>query len=220
MELREYWRVIVKHWWLILAIPIVSAAISGYYSMKIVTPTYEATASVLLNDGTNSGPDSSTVQGVITGQTFDNAVIEQHPYLGLTSFELSKILSVNITGQILDISATAPSQAQAATAANAAAQTFIQSGSNLMGMPSARWNNHAPSSDIPPVSPHTKKNALMAFVLGLLVSLGLTFMLEYLDMRIKTEADMIRFLQIPALGSVQDYHSTVKKRQSKRSKAG
>lgn len=211
MELREYWRVITKRWWLVLFIPLIAALVSGYYSYKMITPIYQATSAILLNVGANNPVDGATIQGVITGQTFDNAIVADHPGLGFSSAELSQIMTVNVNGQILDISAFSTTQALAARVADAAAETFIQDGSNLMGMPSARWVNHAVSSGKPPISPHKKKDVGMAFALGLLVSLGLAFMLEYLDMRVKNEADMIRFLQIPVLGNVQDYQAKLKK---------
>lgn len=210
MELREYWRVITKRWWLVLFIPLIAAFVSGYYSYKMIAPIYQATSAILLNVG-NTPPDAGTIQGVVTSQTFDDAIVADHPGIGFNETELSQILSVNLTGDILYISAISTTQALAATAADAAANTFINDGSNLMGMPSARWVNHAISSGKPPISPHKKKDVGMAFALGLLVSLGLAFMLEYLDMRVKNEADMIRFLQIPVLGNVQDYQAKLKK---------
>lgn len=213
MELREYWRVITKRWWLVLLIPIVAAVVSGYYSYKEIAPTYQATAAVLLNVGNSAQPpDPSTIGGVISSQVFDNAVIQEHPNLQVSSSELGQLLTTDQSGDLLYISADGPNQPFAAAVANDVAQTFINDAQNLMGMPSSRWVNHADgTSGTAPISPHKEKNVMMAFALGLLVALGLAFMLEYLDMRVKTEADMIRFLQIPVLGTVQDYHSKIKK---------
>lgn len=212
MELREYWRVITKRWWLVLLIPIVAAVTAGYYAVKLKTPIYQATASVLLmTSSPNKLPDTGTLQGVITGQSFDDALVARNPGLGVSSTQISQSLSVGLTGEILYFYADATSQALAASEADAVAQTFVDGLSGVIGVPSAVWNNHAVRSGVPPISPHKKREVLLALAMGLLVSLGLAFMLEYLDMRVKTEADMVRFLEIPVLGSVQDYHTKLKK---------
>jgi len=56
-----------------------------------------------------------------------------------------------------------------------------------------------------PVKPNKKLNLAIALVLGLLVSVGLAFLLEYLDTRIKTEEDVQRYLELPVLGSIAEH---------------
>jgi polysaccharide biosynthesis transport protein len=54
-----------------------------------------------------------------------------------------------------------------------------------------------------PVSPKTKKDALIAFAVGLVIGLGAALVLEYMDDRVRTRADLERALGTrPALGLV------------------
>lgn len=217
MELREYWRVIRKRILLVLFIPVVAALVSGYYSFKITKPIYQAQATVLFNVGSvNDMPDGSTVSGLIGSQVFDTAVTKNYPDLQLSDVKLNSIINVGISGELMVISAIGPSQQYAAAVANDVAQTFTTQGQSLIGMPSARIVTPATGNpSILPISPHKKRSVEMAFGMGLLVSLGLSFMLEYLDMRVKTEAEMAKFLQLRVLGSVEEYRNKVSARQKK-----
>lgn len=220
MELREYWRVIRKRILLVLFIPIVAALVSGYYSYKVTKPTYEASTTLLFNVGSvNDMPDGSTLSGLIASEVFDNAIRQAYPDLKLSNSQVNSSINVGIAGELMTISAIGPSQAFAAAVANDVATTFVKQGQSLIGMPSARVVTSADNnSSIAPISPHKKRTLEMAFGMGLLVSLGLAFMLEYLDMRVKTEADMAKFLQIRVLGSVEEYRNKVSGRQKKSAK--
>lgn len=53
-----------------------------------------------------------------------------------------------------------------------------------------------------PVSPNKKMNIAIAFVLGLMVSIGVVFLLEYLDNSFKDKDDLEKTLDIPVLGNI------------------
>jgi len=55
------------------------------------------------------------------------------------------------------------------------------------------------------VKPNKKLNIAIAFILGLMVSVGLAFLLEYLDNRLRTEDDVQRYLKLPILGVIVEY---------------
>ncbi|RJO61500.1 MAG: lipopolysaccharide biosynthesis protein [Dehalococcoidia bacterium] len=55
---------------------------------------------------------------------------------------------------------------------------------------------------VEPVRPKKKLNMAMAFVLGLMASVMLAFVLEYLDNTIKTPEDVARHLELPVLGTI------------------
>ncbi|MEG1870805.1 MAG: GNVR domain-containing protein, partial [Peptostreptococcaceae bacterium] len=53
-----------------------------------------------------------------------------------------------------------------------------------------------------PVSPNVKMNIAIAFMLGLMVSVGLCFLLEFLDNTYKTKESLERELDIPVIGAI------------------
>ena len=55
-----------------------------------------------------------------------------------------------------------------------------------------------------PVSPNKKMNIAIAFLVGLMVSVGLVFLLEYLDNTYKNKEQLEKDLGIPVLGAIPD----------------
>ena len=55
-----------------------------------------------------------------------------------------------------------------------------------------------------PVSPNKTMNIAIAFLLGLMVSVGLVFLLEYLDNTYKNKEQLEKELDIPVLGTIPD----------------
>lgn len=47
-------------------------------------------------------------------------------------------------------------------------------------------------------------NTAVAFVLGLMVGVGIAFFIEYLDNTIKTPDDVEKYLQLPVLAVIPD----------------
>lgn len=215
MELIEYWRVIRRRILLVLALPVIAAIVSGFFATRI-PPTYEGTATLLFNVPTTANmPDSATISGVVTSGLFDSAVVKSHPKLDMTASDVSDTLSASVDGELLNIHAFALTQEKAAIIANDSAMTFVQQGSRLLNMPHSTLVNQASNNpNIPPVSPHKRRSVGLAFGAALLIGLGLAFILEYLDMRVRTEADMARYLQIPVLGSVQTYRTKEERRRT------
>ena len=53
-----------------------------------------------------------------------------------------------------------------------------------------------------PVSPNKKMNIAIAFLLGLMASVGLAFLLEFLDNTFKTKEQLERELEVPVIGLI------------------
>ncbi|GFR36688.1 YveK family protein [Thermobrachium celere] len=53
-----------------------------------------------------------------------------------------------------------------------------------------------------PVKPKKMLNITIAFVLGIMVSLGLVFILEYMDTTVKTEDEIEKLLDLPVIGII------------------
>ncbi|HEY9577423.1 MAG TPA: GNVR domain-containing protein, partial [Pseudobacillus sp.] len=58
------------------------------------------------------------------------------------------------------------------------------------------------SDSLAPVKPKPLLNIVIALVVGLMVGVGLAFLLEYMDNTVKTEQDVEKLLDLPVLGSV------------------
>ncbi|MDD4767679.1 MAG: Wzz/FepE/Etk N-terminal domain-containing protein [Desulfotomaculaceae bacterium] len=68
----------------------------------------------------------------------------------------------------------------------------------------------SPALDAVQVKPNKKMNIAVAFLLGLMASVVLAFVLEFLDNTIKTPEDVARHLDLPVMGMIPDAHSRAK----------
>lgn len=55
-----------------------------------------------------------------------------------------------------------------------------------------------------PVSPNKKLNIAIGFLLGLMVSIGLAFLLEFVDNTFKTKEQVEQILGLPVVGAIPD----------------
>lgn len=206
LGLHEYWTVIRQRLAIIIFIPILAALACGWYSYEVAQPLYVATATLLLDTSANATPpDATTLDGLVKSQVFDDAVIASAG-LSISGRSLGKMLSTDLQGELLSITVLADSEPIAAQVANATANTFQQEAKTLMNVAAAQVVDKATALDnATPASPKKLQNIAIAFVFGLLLALGITFLMEYLDLRLKSEGDMMKHLQIPLLASIEEY---------------
>jgi capsular polysaccharide biosynthesis protein len=219
LELREYWAIIRKRITLVIAIPLIAALVSGVISFFVLKPQYEANTTLLVNQKQDNNPLLQyqvimanqalvkTYSDIIKSQTLENQVISQL-HLPYTVEELDKMVDVSAPdqSQVIEVSVTAPSQVEAAKIANTLASVFQQQAEKLMDVKNVQIVDPAVVEAHPkPVKPNKTLNIAIAFILGLMVSIGLAFLLEYLDNRLRDEEAVMRYLNLPVLGTVVDY---------------
>ncbi|MDQ0339448.1 capsular polysaccharide biosynthesis protein [Caldalkalibacillus uzonensis] len=215
LDLRELFAILSKRLPLIGIITAVAILVSGLVSYFVITPQYEATAEILVNQ---SRPGSEINQGdirtnlelmntyqvVIKSPRILELVIERYN-LDKTFNELNEQINVSAVrdSQVMSVSVTDPSPEQAAFIANAVAETFQREIVNLMNVDNVHIMAEAKLPDKPtPVKPKPLLNMAIAGVVGLMTAVGLAFLLEYLDNTIKTEQDVERILGLPVLGTI------------------
>jgi len=65
----------------------------------------------------------------------------------------------------------------------------------------------SPAMQAVKVKPNTQLNLAVALLLGLMLSVGLAFLLEFLDNTIKTPEDVARYLDLPVMGLIPNVDS-------------
>jgi capsular polysaccharide biosynthesis protein len=200
-----------------------SCLIIGIYSNYFIKPQYEASAKLIVNDhkGSSSlipsidvGSINSTIgliktyKEILRTPRMMKKVVKQYPDLGVTYGELIgkvSVSSVNET-QVMSISVRDDSYAQAAKIANAVAIVFQKSVPELMKVDNVSVLDQAdPKENHAQVSPNPNMNIAVTFMLALMLGIGITFLLDYLDDTIKTEEDIEALLEVPVLSSIPKF---------------
>lgn len=217
IELREIIHIIKKRFWILGLISILSILIAGMISYFFMTPIYQASTQLLVNNSKEEAKAPLTVSDlqfsmniiqtyieVITSPRILDQTIRQMN-LPLTAAELRKKIEVNTVkqSQIISITVEDPDPGRAAAIANNIALTFQEQVPNIMNVDNVQILATAKVEDHPsPVKPKPVLNMVIAFVVGLMFATLLIFLLEYMDNTLKTEADVEKYLGLPVLGMV------------------
>jgi capsular polysaccharide biosynthesis protein len=125
--------------------------------------------------------------------------------LNITSEEVLKGLTVTPRAdtQILEINYTSTDNVLARDVVDSITNDFIRSSIDLIQNGNVRVIE---SVKIPekPVSPNKKMNIAIAFLLGIMISAGFAFLLEFMDNTFKTKEQLEQILGIPVIGTIPD----------------
>ncbi|MFD0868723.1 Capsular polysaccharide type 8 biosynthesis protein cap8A [Chlamydia abortus] len=219
LEIRDYIRVIGKRIWWLVGIVLLATIITGVVSYFFLKPVYQASTKIIVNK-TNSSASLEqlglseinfhikiidTYKEIIKSPYIMEIVAKEQEQLGVTAGELIrrvKVSSVNNT-QVMTVSITDGSHERAVQLVNAISHVFEREIVNLMSVDNVSILSEAkPQSHPSPIKPNVKMNIAISFVVSLMAALGLIFLLEYLDDRIRTEKDVHHHLGLPVLSII------------------
>lgn len=222
LDLIQYLEVIKKRWVIVIALPLVAALTSGIISYYVLKPVYQASTTLIVGKkaSDNGGPAGQLLDydvllanqqlaktyGTIAKSRTVEANVIQELKLPNKPEELDQKVTVNSVKdtEVLEIKVQDQDPNLAAQIANSIAQKFSSSVIEIKKIDSVSIVDMA----IPPEQPIKPKkiiNILLAFLVGMMTAVGLTFLLEYLDNSVKTTRDVDAVLGLPVLGVIPDY---------------
>ncbi|RYL95755.1 capsule biosynthesis protein [Sporolactobacillus sp. THM7-4] len=230
LGLKEIYIILRKRLWMIAAITVTAGVIGAIATHFFMTPMYGATTRILVYQGNGKMLyDSNAVQTnvdlvttyseLINDPSILNQVI-QNLDLNMSAEELQSRLTVetNEKSQIFSLTAKTERADLSVRIVNNAAKVFKAQVRKMLKVDNVSLLSPAIlSASDAPVSPSLPKNVMIAVLLGLLLSVGLAFLLAYLDQTIKTEEDIEQRLGLPIVGVIEhmDDHSGRSDRSSR-----
>lgn len=222
---------------MIVAIVLLATVTTGVVSYFFMQPIYEASTKLIVNKSNDqvglSQVDINTVnlnirlidtyKEIIKTPRIMDKVVTDYPELKISAEQLVqtvKVSSVNNT-QVMTLIVQDPSYERAANIVNAVSKVFQSEIPKIMKVDNISLLNEAKDIDRPvPVKPNKSLNVAISFVVSLMISLGIAFLLEYLDDKLKTEEEVQQYLGLPTLTMItkmkpEDYqhHSKQTKEQ-------
>lgn len=227
IDLVEVFQLMLKRWWLIIGCAVVFAAAAFGYTKLFVTPQYEASSMIYILSKTTSISSALDLQlgkqltvdfeTLATSRPVVEKVIDE---LGLNTEYETLVDSITVSNptdtQILKISARNPDPVLARDISNAMSDATAEQIAAVMvtDKPSTVEEAVVPRY---PISPSVKKNTLIAGLAGALLVM-VVIVLNYLfDDRIKSEEDIVKYLELNALASIPLNKG---EKSSKKKKAG
>lgn len=217
ISLSELFQVLKKRLGMIITLSLVAAVISGIFTVFVVTPEYAVSTQFLVSqrdtEQTNTIQSTdirtnleliNTYNVIIKSSRILESVIDELN-LPLSASTLSNMISVTNENQsqVVTVRVTDTDPLRAERIANTTVAVFQEEILELMNVDNVNVLNLAEAGANPqPVSPNLTLNIAIAFVLGLMVAVGISFLLEFLDTTVKSEEDIENILDIPVMGTI------------------
>jgi len=225
MELRQYWNVIWKRRWLVLAIVLLTVLVSAF--MYFTTePTYQAQIRFI----TRQAPDAAGAQAqsslflyqpngawigseflvddyteIVKSDAFASAV-NQAVGGGLNVPLIKSYIDADRKNRELRLLVTGRTPKEARELANGAAMVLTQlrlkplSGTLVDDKPIFAQIDG--SDNLTSSKSRDVLNAVIRVIIGVVIALALAFFLEYLDNSVRDERDARNVLDLPVLGTI------------------
>jgi len=214
ISLGEILEVLKKRWKLILIVTLLATLVSGLVSFFLISPKYEASTKLFIGKeaGAEAGYDQSEIAMYQKLMKTYSEAIKTRDLVGraikvtnsnLTEDEVLKKLTVVTVAdtQILQIKIDDKNPNMAATMVQAITNEFVTTSKVLVPNGNIKVIESVKVPEIP-VSPNKKMNIAIAFLLGLMVSVGVSFLLEFLDNTYRNREQLEKELDIPVIGTI------------------
>lgn len=226
ISLQELMRILKKRFVLLFTILILAMTIAGAVSYYFLTPIFQVSTQILINqkqleqDQFSSQDIDTNLQlintynviiksPIILSKVIDNLNLKTTPFL------LNEQITVNSeqNSQVVTVSVQDPDLQQAVDIANMTAKVFQEEIKTLMNVDNVNILSLAVNTkDISPIKPNPILNIGIAAIIGLMIGIGIAFLLEYLDTTVKTEQDIEELLGLPVIGLISPIsHKHLKK---------
>lgn len=215
LDIGEIFEVIKKRKKIILIITLLSVIIASGLSFFVIAPTYESKISIVIGKTPSGDKKQDEYSDIMMYQNLvktyakiaQSRVVAQETIDTLGLDVDAEILQKQVTitpqadTQIIEIKVQNKSPQDAMNIVNTLSETFIEESKRIYPDGNVQVIDKAVLPENP-VKPNKKINIAISFFLGIMVSLGLAFLLEYMDNTIKTESDIERYLGIPVIGII------------------
>lgn len=203
----------------ILAVALFGAAVAYGISCFLIEPTYTAQVIMYVNNRSSNAYAEAvnqadlnaskelvpTYQAIVSTKSAMKRAIAEKGISGYTPEQLMGMVSTQLvedTG-IFAITVKCKDQYKVADIANAVAESGTSEISKYIEGTTATIIDRA----VTPVgqsSPNNRRNALLGFLLGTLLSSGVVLAIHFLDTRLKKVDDFAKVMDSPVLGTIQN----------------
>ncbi|PEL07043.1 YveK family protein [Bacillus sp. AFS017336] len=200
IDIKEYFDVIKRRLWIIIIFTILTTS-AGYLYQKFYNnyvPMYEASTRIMLN----TKDDLSTLMVMIDDPTVLEKVIDKLQ-LNMSAETLGNQLHVERIDEstIFSITVQYNDPIVAKNIANETAHSFKDEVSNLLNFKDVQLLTPAKEPLIP-INKQSNKVIAFALVLGLVISIGVAFLMDSLDETVKRRSEVEEILGVTVIGTV------------------
>ena len=217
ISISEIFEALKKRWILIVSITLVATLISGILSFFVIKPTYETSTKVFIGkeESNQEGYNTNDIQmyqkllqtyaeTIKTNEVVQAAINNTNADLTVSAVKGALTVTPVSDTQILQIKYQNKNPEVAKEILEGITNEFVILAKELVPNGNVRVIEAVQLPENP-VAPNKKMNIAIAFLLGLMVSIGLVFLLEYIDNTFKSKENLEKELGIPVIGLIPSF---------------
>lgn len=215
IDLSKLWLMIRKKIGLIIVLTLLITMFAGIFTFFFVEPEYRSTVAVFISDERKDAAASETINDINMYQKLVDTYAEiaksrtvaedMIKNLGeeMTVGELQSMISTSPKGntQFLNLSVTSTDRELSYKMANQMARSLKVVSRELRGADIVQILDPA-NVPMSPSSPNVQLNLAIGFVLGMMISVFLVFVLEFMDKTVKDPGFITNDLNLPLLAAI------------------
>lgn len=219
ISLREILDLLQENWKMIVIITIVFVGLAAAGTLFFIDKTYNSSTTLIVgkpegytstvSDTANELRINQQLVGTYSEIAKSKSVMTQVNSalnLGLSDGQLAEMITISTVNdtELIKISVTSEDPVQAASIANKTAEKFMTSVAELMKINNLQIVDEAVVNSNP-VGPNLKLNMAIAFLMGIIISVGIIFVKEALNTTVKT-IDQLKSLagDVSIIGVIPD----------------
>ena len=219
MEIKQFLIIIRKKLVFIVLIPIVVSVITALVSTSLISPIYEASSTLYIISQNTASEDDVTYNELLKNQQLVNdyrelikskhiarTVLEELRITDISPNELSKKITVNSKNdtRVLEIKVRDTYPVRSMKLSNKICEVFVKESVKLTKISNV---SIVDAAEVPktPVKPKPVLYTSLSFLISLLATIGIFYLLEILNETIKTSEDIGTYLELNVLGTIPTF---------------
>ena len=231
ISLQDIFKTLKKRIALIISITTIAVIIAAVISFYVLTPIYQASTQVLVTQNKEDTLQQMTAADIQSNLQLINtyneiikspailSIVIRNLDLSMTPNQLASKIAVSNANnsQVLNINVQDENYNVAADMANQVVEVFKEEVPKLMNIDNVNILSPAVYAENPaPIKPNKMLNMAIALIIGLMIGIGVSFLIEYLDTTVKSELDVQEIVGLPLIGVVSPIQNEIRTEQTSR----
>lgn len=231
IDLRDIFAILINKLAIIVLAAVLGAAVAFTFTKFLVSPVYQARTQVYVTNNSLTTTDQIKVTDLQSSNylTKDYMIlVKSNPVLDKVIADLNLKMSTSALAgkihvstptdtRILTIAANDKDPMMAKKIADAVREASKAQIQSVMGIETVNTVEEAKLPESP-ISPNTKMNTLIGFMLGFVIAIAVIIIRFMLDDTIKAQEDVEKYLGLSVLGLIPELETTDSKKKKKKKK--
>lgn len=215
IDLLELFFALLDHWKLILLSMVICGGLAGAYNHFFIHPTYRANAEIYITntdtvisfqDVQLSAALTVDYEEIIRSRTVLKKVIKDQK-LDISYADLSQLITIEnpTDSHCLKICVECQQPKQAVAIANSLVKYGVDQIYRVAGNDEPTVIDYAEADSVETIKASLKKYIAMGVLVGMVICCGFFVMVFLLDMTVKTEEDIEKYMGLTVLATIPEY---------------